>query len=70
MWSEQIQKNWSFLIIAVIFLFNVVRGLVAGQALMFHKIVKKSEDPVGFWAAVAMSGFFFVASLWFVFSKI
>lgn len=43
---------------------NALAGLRTGKALMFYNQVRRSDDPVGFWTAVAISaGLSFAAAL-------
>ncbi len=49
-------KNAVVALAAVALGWNAIAGLRRGKALMLYSEVARAEDPVGFWAAVVISG--------------
>ena len=49
---SEIGNNWIVLLAAVALLFNTVRGLTTGSAILFFRTVRRSEDGYLYWLAV------------------
>ena len=60
---NDIRSKWIVLFVAIVLLFNVVRGLTTGSALLSYRTVTQSEDGYLFWTAVCVSAVLGVAAL-------
>lgn len=56
-------REWILLLGAAVLLFDAVKGLATGSAILFYRTVKRSEDGYLFWWAVVMSVILGTASL-------
>lgn len=55
--------HWFLLLIAAVFLGNVIYGLRTGKASVFVAPYERSDSPYGYWMAIIFSGVLGGASL-------
>ncbi len=57
-----IGRDWIVLLAAAALLFNAIRGLATGSAILFYRTVTRSEDGFLYWSAVLGSAILGVAA--------